>query len=58
MLSYLVKENGLNNWKFIAHQLYKRNNDKNKIFRTAKQCKERWTCYENPLIKKGQWNLE
>lgn len=31
---------------------------KKKTFRTAKQCKERWSCYENPAIKKGQWTLE
>jgi hypothetical protein len=34
------------------------NKDPKKIFRNAKQCKEHWTCYLNPELKKGPWDAE
>lgn len=42
----------------MSEQLYLKNNDPNKIFRNAKQCKEHWSCYLNPNKKKGPWQLD
>lgn len=53
----LFREQGTNNWKSIAEALYQRL-PKKKIFRTAKQCREHWSCYLNPSIKKGPWDRE
>lgn len=48
---------GTDNWKAIAERLYEEN-PKKRIFRTAKQCREHWSCYLNPAIKKGPWERE
>lgn len=28
------------------------------MFRKAKQCREHWSCYLNPVLKKGPWEEE
>ena len=33
------------------------NENSNRIFRNAKQCREHWSCYLNPKLKKGPWEL-
>jgi hypothetical protein len=45
------------NWKVIAEELYRVNESPNKVFRSAKQCREHWNCFLNPSLKKGPWKL-
>lgn len=45
------------NWKIVSEKLYKANPLPNKVFRSAKQCREHWNCYLNPQLKKGPWEL-
>ena len=59
VIFYLILEKvKKKNWKEISYELFKRKEDENKIFRTSKQCKEHWTCYLNPDLKKGPWTME
>jgi hypothetical protein len=44
-------------WKEISQELYRLNEDIHKVYRNAKQCREHWTCYLSPLLKKGPWQL-
>ena len=46
------------NWKLVSEKLYEKNPSKNKVFRTAKQCREHWNCFLNPNIHKGPWSIE
>lgn len=46
------------NWKNISEKLYENNPNKNKVFRTPKQCREHWNCFLNPAIQKGPWTLQ
>ena len=46
------------NWKVVSEKLYKANPLSNKVFRSAKQCREHWNCYLNPQLKKGPWEIE
>lgn len=50
----LLRHSGATNWKLISEKLYELN-PKKKIFRTPKQCREHWSCYLDPKIKKGPW---
>jgi len=43
------------NWKMVAEELYFRNHDEAKVYRSAKQCREHWNCFLNPKLKKGPW---
>ena len=45
-------------WKIISQDLFKKNDNPAKIFRNPKQCKEHWTCYLNPALRKGPWDVE
>lgn len=54
VLMRIISSAGTDNWKAIAERLYEEN-PKKRIFRTAKQCREHWSCYLNPAIKKGPW---
>ena len=38
--------------------MYRLNEDENKVYRNAKQCKEHWNCHLNPELKKGLWQPE
>jgi pre-mRNA-splicing factor CDC5/CEF1 len=40
---------GTSNWKLI---------EKLMIYRSARQCKERWTNYLSPLVKQSEWSIE
>lgn len=44
-------------WKSISQDLYNLNSEEDKVFRNAKQCREHWTCYLSPQLKKGPWQL-
>lgn len=44
-------------WKSISQDLYNLNPEADKVFRNAKQCREHWTCYLSPQLKKGPWQL-
>lgn len=44
-------------WKEISQELYRLNADPEKVYRNAKQCREHWTCYLSPQLKKGPWQL-
>ena len=46
------------NWKSIAERLYRKNEEVDKVFRNAKQCREHWCCFLNPELKKGPWKIE
>lgn len=46
------------NWKAVAEELYKRSGRGDKVFRSAKQCREHWNCFLNPRLKKGPWLAE
>lgn len=46
------------NWKLVSEKLYEKNMAKNKVFRTAKQCREHWNCFLNPNIHKGPWSIQ
>ncbi|MDR0625515.1 MAG: hypothetical protein LBF72_03720 [Holosporales bacterium] len=48
-LRQLVAEFGTDNWKNVASRMLTMN---------ARQCKERWRNYLNPLINKGPWSGE
>ena len=58
ILGKLVNDHGIKDWKYISQKLYKLHQDKNKIFRNAKQCREHWSCYLNPKLKKGPWEAQ
>ena len=45
------------NWKEVSQLLYKVNESEGKVYRNAKQCREHWTCYLSPQLKKGPWQL-
>lgn len=47
----------IRDWKQISQELYGQNDDLAKVFRNAKQCREHWTCYLSPQLKKGPWQL-
>jgi len=34
------------------------NEERDKVFRNAKQCREHWNCFLNPALKKGPWKIE
>ena len=55
---FLLRNSKNVDWKVVAHTLFKRNDNPQKIFRNPKQCKEHWTCYLNPSIRKGPWDTE
>lgn len=55
LLAEAVAEQVKVHWKLVSERLYERNPAKNKVFRTAKQCREHWSCFLNPSIHKGPW---
>ncbi len=64
LLTIMEKHNnGSPNWKTISEQLYEVNPEK--IYRTGKQCREHYTCFLKPNLKKyifmrfrGAWTDE
>lgn len=52
-----INENGTSDWKKISRILYHSNQTDDKKYRHPKQCKEQWSCYLNPTIKKGAWDI-
>lgn len=54
MLRQLVQDKGKNRWIEISQELYLHNKVA-KIYRSPKQCREHWTCYMDPELKKGPW---
>mgnify|MGYP000888468523 CR=1 FL=1 len=53
----LTVQGEIKDWKEISQELYRLNQDENKVYRNAKQCREHWTCYLSPHLKKGPWQL-
>lgn len=49
--------NEIREWKQISQELYWLHADPLKVYRNAKQCREHWTCYLSPQLKKGPWQL-
>jgi hypothetical protein len=47
----------IKDWKDVSQELYNLNEDPKKCYRNAKQCREHWTCYLSPKLKKGPWTL-
>jgi hypothetical protein len=45
----------IKDWKAISQELYYMHDDHAKCYRNAKQCREHWTCYLSPKLKKGPW---
>lgn len=45
-------------WRKASQDLFNLNPNPDKIFRNAKQCKEHWSCYLNPVLRKGPWVIE
>lgn len=41
------------NWKAVAEQLYAASEEK--VFRTGKQCREHYSCFLKPNLRKGCW---
>jgi len=58
LLSETVTSSAKINWKLVAEKLFENNSNKNKVFRTAKQCREHWNCFLNPNIQKGPWTIQ
>ena len=50
--------NNARHWLKISKDLHYIQENTNKIYRTAKQCRTRWLCYINPNIKKGHWYVQ
>lgn len=44
-------------WKEVSQELYRLSGE-GRIFRNAKQCREHWTCYLSPQLKKGPWQID
>ena len=55
-LKRLVEQKGQANWPEISQELYLV--EGKRTFRSPKQCREHWTCYVNPNLKKGLWKPE
>lgn len=53
----LCSKLGRDNWIEISQELYL-SNKQTKIYRSPKQCREHWTCYMDPELKKGPWRAE
>lgn len=47
----------IKDWKEVSQELYNINEDPEKCYRNAKQCREHWTCYLSPKLKKGPWTV-
>ena len=58
LLAEAIGQDDKINWKLVSEKLYEKNNSKNKVFRTAKQCREHWNCFLNPNIHKGPWSIQ
>lgn len=54
----IIRDQGQINWQVISKKLYLLNDDPDKLFRSAKHCKEHWNCFLSPLVKKGNWTQE
>lgn len=54
LLRELVAKRGKNQWIEISQELFLANKV-TKIYRSPKQCREHWTCYMDPELKKGPW---
>jgi hypothetical protein len=48
--------NAKNKWKLISEELYLENQDKDKIFRHPKQCREHYASFLDSNIVKGPWS--
>lgn len=57
LMHKIIAEIGTKSWKAISERLYEESSKK-KIYRTAKQCREHWSCYLDPRIKKGPWDQD
>ena len=56
-LKRLVEDKGHSKWPEISQELYSIG-EGSRTYRSAKQCREHWTCYVNPNLKKGLWRPE
>jgi len=45
-----------NDWRYISFSLFSMS--QGKFFRSLQQCREKWANYLNPIVKKGDWELE
>lgn len=56
MCQIVESRKSLSDWKGVAQEL----NEKNptKVYRSAKQCRERWNNHVNPAIDRGPWTPE
>ena len=52
-----MEEPGSKFWKEIAREFYYRVGRDVNVYRTPKNCHERWGCYLNPAIVKGDWTI-
>lgn len=48
----------MRDWRAISEDLYNRNPSEEKCYRSAKQCKEHWSCHLSPALRKGPWSLQ
>jgi hypothetical protein len=58
LLAAAIRSSPRINWKTVSERLYELNTAADKVFRTAKQCREHWNCFLNPSIQKGPWSLQ
>lgn len=56
MQSIVESRKDLSDWKGIANELNMRN--PSKVYRSAKQCRERWNNHVNPEVDRGPWTPE
>lgn len=54
----LVSLYGDQNWVKISEEISKKNQNTNKLVRTARQCKERYVNYLNPNLDNKEWTRE
>lgn len=56
LLDTLVKQKGKKAWQEISKELYKLN--KQKIYRSSKQCREHYNNHLDPNVRRGTWNKQ